>query len=156
MSSSCEVLTCHALRRRVLRWRTVHVTFLRTRVWATAAAEIMCNGAVQSWFRRILYRCDHFLRHTTCIYIPDVLPCLYLVDILHIRLKYADVLQLRSCRTRVNERRFVFNYSCIRFGLRSKNTCANVVAAGVNVDWVTSTRYLGVYFESSVRFKCSI
>ena len=43
--------------------------------------------------------------------------------------------------------------ACIRFGLRSKNTCANVVAAGV--DWVTSTRYLGVYFESSVRFKCS-
>ena len=44
--------------------------------------------------------------------------------------------------------------ACIRFGLRSKNTCANVVAAGVNI-WVTSTRYLGVYIESSVRFKCS-
>ena len=44
---------------------------------------------------------------------------------------------------------------CIRFGLRSKNACANVVAAGVSIDWVTSTRYLGVYFESSVRFKCS-
>ena len=45
--------------------------------------------------------------------------------------------------------------ACIRFGLRSKNACANVVAAEVNIDWVTSTRYLGVYFESSVRFKCS-
>jgi len=43
----------------------------------------------------------------------------------------------------------------MRFGSRYKNTCANVVAAGVNIDWVTSTRYLGVYFESSVRFKCS-
>ena len=30
---------------------------------------------------------------------------------------------------------------CIRFGLRSKNTCANVVAAGVNIDWVTSVSY---------------
>ena len=36
----------------------------------------------------------------------------------------------------------------------SKNTCANVVAAGFNINWVTSTRYLGVYFECSVRFKC--
>ena len=45
--------------------------------------------------------------------------------------------------------------ACIRFGLRYKNTCANVVAAGVNIDWVISTTYLGVYFESFVRFKCS-
>jgi len=45
--------------------------------------------------------------------------------------------------------------ACMRFGSRYKNTCANIVAAGVNIDWVTSTRYLGVYFESSVRFKCS-
>ena len=29
--------------------------------------------------------------------------------------------------------------ACIRFGLRSKNTRANVVAAGVNIDWVTPT-----------------
>jgi len=42
----------------------------------------------------------------------------------------------------------------IRFGFRYKNTCANVVAAGVNIDWVTLTRYLGVYFKSYVRFKC--
>jgi len=46
--------------------------------------------------------------------------------------------------------------ACIRFGLRSKNTCANVVAAGVSIAWVTSTRYLRVYFKSSVRFKCSL
>ena len=32
---------------------------------------------------------------------------------------------------------------------------ANILAAGVNIDWATSTRYLGVYFESAVRFKCS-
>jgi len=31
---------------------------------------------------------------------------------------------------------------CICFGLRSKNTCANVVAAGVNIAWITSARYL--------------
>ena len=43
-------------------------------------------------------------------------------------------------------------YIC--FGLRSENTCANVVSAGVNIAWVTSTRYLGVYFESAVSFKC--
>ena len=45
--------------------------------------------------------------------------------------------------------------ACVRFGLYSKNTCANVVAAGVNIAWVTSTRYLWVYSESAVRFKCS-
>ena len=45
--------------------------------------------------------------------------------------------------------------ACIRFGSRFKNTCASVEAAGVSIDWVTSARYLGVYFESFIRFKCS-
>jgi len=44
--------------------------------------------------------------------------------------------------------------ACICFGSHLK-TRASVVAAGVSIDWVTSTRYLGDYLESSVRFKCS-
>ena len=45
--------------------------------------------------------------------------------------------------------------ACLRFGSRYKNTCANVLVAGQHIEWVNSARYLGVYFESSFRFKCT-
>jgi len=45
--------------------------------------------------------------------------------------------------------------SCMRFGPKHKNVCANVVALGSTINWETLSRYLGVYLESSVKFKCS-
>ena len=44
---------------------------------------------------------------------------------------------------------------CMRFGPRYKNVCANVVVSGALINWVTSSRYLGVYLESCSKFKCS-
>jgi len=45
--------------------------------------------------------------------------------------------------------------SCMRFGPKHKNVCANVIASGSTINWETLSRYLGVYLESSVKFKCS-
>jgi len=45
--------------------------------------------------------------------------------------------------------------ACMRFGSRYTSSCGNVVIAVSPINWVTSARYLGVYLESSVRFKCS-
>ena len=36
-----------------------------------------------------------------------------------------------------------------------KKVCANVVVSGALINWVTSSRYLGVYLESCSKFKCS-
>ena len=46
--------------------------------------------------------------------------------------------------------------ACMRFGSRYTSSCGNVVIAESPINWVTSARYLGVYLESSVRFKCSM
>ena len=43
----------------------------------------------------------------------------------------------------------------MRFGPKYKNVCANVVASGSTINWETLSRYLGVYLESSDKFKCS-
>jgi len=44
----------------------------------------------------------------------------------------------------------------MRFGPRYKNVCANVVVvSGALINWVTSSRYLGVYLESCTKFKRS-
>ena len=40
--------------------------------------------------------------------------------------------------------------ACMRFGPRYKNVCANVVVSGALINWVTSSRYLGVYLEAVV------
>jgi len=40
--------------------------------------------------------------------------------------------------------------ACIRFGPRYKSTCANVTVSGVKINWVSSHRYLGVYFGKFV------
>jgi len=45
--------------------------------------------------------------------------------------------------------------ACMRFVPRYKNVCANVVVSGALINWVTSSRYLGVYLESCSNFKCS-
>jgi len=45
--------------------------------------------------------------------------------------------------------------ACMRFGPKYRNVCANVVASRSVINWITSCRYLGVYLESSVKFKCS-
>ena len=45
--------------------------------------------------------------------------------------------------------------SCVRFCPKHKNVCANVVASGSTINCETSSRYLGVYLESSIKFKCS-
>ena len=43
----------------------------------------------------------------------------------------------------------------MRFGPKYRNVCANVVASRSVINWITSCRYLGVYLESSIKFKCS-
>ena len=45
--------------------------------------------------------------------------------------------------------------ACIHFSPRYKNVCANVVVSGALINWVTSSRYLGVYLESCSKLKCS-
>ena len=45
--------------------------------------------------------------------------------------------------------------ACLRYGSRYKTACANVMVSGFVVNWLTSVRYLGVYLESSFRFKCT-
>ena len=45
--------------------------------------------------------------------------------------------------------------ACMRFGCRYTSSCENVVIGESPINWVTLARYLGVYLESSVRFKCS-
>lgn len=45
--------------------------------------------------------------------------------------------------------------ACMRFGPRSKSACTDIVVGGTSINWVTSARYLGVYLETSVRFRCS-
>jgi len=41
------------------------------------------------------------------------------------------------------------------FSPKYKNVCVNFVALGSTNNWETSSRYLGVYLESSVKFKYS-
>jgi len=43
----------------------------------------------------------------------------------------------------------------MRFGPRFKNACADIVVSGHSIEWEMSARYLGVYLESSTKFKCS-
>ncbi len=46
--------------------------------------------------------------------------------------------------------------SCIRFGPRFNVPCENLVTAdGHEISWVTSCRYLGVYFSAARKFTCS-
>jgi len=62
------------------------------------------------------------------------------------------------CEAELNYLDMAINVSksaCMRFGSRHKNTCASVLVSGLSIEWVTSARYLGVYFESSFRFKCT-
>jgi len=45
---------------------------------------------------------------------------------------------------------------CIRFGPRYDAECASLITvSGQALSWVTSCRYLGVYFVASRNFKCS-
>jgi len=43
----------------------------------------------------------------------------------------------------------------MRFGPRFKNACADIVVSSHSIKWEMSARYLGVYLESSTKFKCS-
>jgi len=47
--------------------------------------------------------------------------------------------------------------ACMRFGPKYRNVCANVMVSTCRsvINWMTSCRYLGVYLESSIKFKCS-
>ena len=46
---------------------------------------------------------------------------------------------------------------CIRIGARHDATCACITTLdGDLLNWVTSCRYLGIYFISSRYFKCSL
>jgi len=45
--------------------------------------------------------------------------------------------------------------ACMRFRPRFKNACVDIVVSGHSVKWEMSARYLGVYLESSTKFKCS-
>jgi len=45
---------------------------------------------------------------------------------------------------------------CMRIGLRYQDRCAAIVTlSGKELEWVEEMRYLGVYFVSSCKFKCS-
>jgi hypothetical protein len=45
---------------------------------------------------------------------------------------------------------------CIRFGHRFKEPCAELTSnQGGTIKWVSSCRYLGIYFVSGLTFKCS-
>ena len=43
----------------------------------------------------------------------------------------------------------------MRFGLRFKNACVDIVLSGHCIKWEMSARYLGVYLESSAKYNCS-
>ena len=43
----------------------------------------------------------------------------------------------------------------MRFGPRFKNACVDIVASGQSIKWEMLARYLGIYLESSTKFKCS-
>ena len=46
---------------------------------------------------------------------------------------------------------------CIRFGPRFDKPCLNIVTScGKSIPWVCELRYLGVYFVSSTKFRCSL
>jgi len=45
--------------------------------------------------------------------------------------------------------------ACMRFGSRFKNVCVDIVVSGHSIKWEMSAGYLGVYLESSTKFKCS-
>ena len=81
-------------------------------------------------------------------------------DTLHRRKIRFDALQtlVNICATEFEHLDMAINVNksaCMRFGFRFKNHCANITVSGLCIEWVTSTRYLGVYLESSTRFKCS-
>jgi len=66
---------------------------------------------------------------------------LVLVDVCATELQFLDMpvnTEKSACRSRP-----------MRFG--SRNTSSSKIS-----NWVTSARYLGVYLESSIRFKCSV
>jgi len=43
----------------------------------------------------------------------------------------------------------------MRFGPKYKNVRANTLASRSVINWMTFSRYFGVYLESSIKFKCS-
>ena len=68
------------------------------------------------------------------------------------------LIKLNICISELNYLDMAINVkksACMRFGPRYKNVCANVVVSGALINWVTSSRYLGVYLESCSKFKCS-
>jgi len=95
----------------------------------------------------------HLIYHTTCrknkkerkktTLAPSVHGLQLLVNICDCELKSLDMA--------INARKS----SCMRFGPGHKSCCADVSVSGFLISWTTSSRYLGVYLESSVKFKCS-
>ena len=46
---------------------------------------------------------------------------------------------------------------CMRVGPQCQTACVNLFTlSGKQLDWVKELRYLGVYFVSSCKFKCSL
>ena len=61
-------------------------------------------------------------------------------------------LQLNSLGMFINETKTV----CMRIGPRFQASCTDIVtASGIKLEWVRELRYLGVFFVSSTKFKCS-
>ena len=44
---------------------------------------------------------------------------------------------------------------CLRFGPRYKSLCTRIACNGEEIEWVSMSRYLGVYLVASFHFKCS-
>ena len=83
---------------------------------------------------------------------------LYADDVIMLTSVHALQLLVNICDCEVKFLDMVINArksSCTRFGPRHKSVCADVSVSGFVISWTTSSRYLGVYLESSVKFKCS-
>jgi len=65
---------------------------------------------------------------------------------------------LNACEDELSKLDMVVNVKksmCIRFGPRFSAPCANIISAyGGSLEWVTSCKYLGIYFVSGRLFRC--
>jgi len=122
--------------------KNVHVHNLR---------EIMLNNltiGMQNFIRKFLWKTTKSLIFFVCWWCDYVgTICLALQSLVNVCMTELQFLDMA-----VNTKKS----ACMRFGSRYTSSCGNVVIAESPINWVTSARYLGVYLESSVRFKCSM
>jgi len=94
-------------------------------------------------------------------YIGNVCVCIFLYadDILLIAPSVTGLqMLLNACEFELSKLDMVVNIKksmCLRFGPRFSAPCANIISVyGGSLEWVSSCRYLGVYFVSGRLFRC--